>query len=319
MVQGMFGYALRKFDIKWTAPKAEGSFNNARGDIFISHDSVTIDSSSAAFDLFMRVHTSDVDDFSLERNEFYAARTIPFNIDGVDLDLRMRDFEIVSLGSTLSFDAPRPLHLKTTGKIKFQGRVSKPGQISVKKGRQVLVLETGSEDSLVGEVLISGFKLNQLMLAPQLSGFLRISPTHIKLETSGRPDESLEVEFVGPLQVSHEDGLHIGKLLSISLQKGQLKTNICFQPLQLANLEVRHFPLDELELASLRGIIQKAEIQLNFQKRRGHSVLSVLKPKFSGVLGEALDVAARWSGDVITLEKAVLEQNYSRYGVQGGE
>ncbi|XP_054798744.1 protein TIC236, chloroplastic-like isoform X2 [Prosopis cineraria] len=312
------GSLLRpKFDIKWTAPKAEGSFNNARGDIFISHDSVTIDSSSAAFDLFMRVHTSDVDDFSLERNEFYAARTIPFNIDGVDLDLRMRDFEIVSLGSTLSFDAPRPLHLKTTGKIKFQGRVSKPGQISVKKGRQVLVLETGSEDSLVGEVLISGFKLNQLMLAPQLSGFLRISPTHIKLETSGRPDESLEVEFVGPLQVSHEDGLHIGKLLSISLQKGQLKTNICFQPLQLANLEVRHFPLDELELASLRGIIQKAEIQLNFQKRRGHSVLSVLKPKFSGVLGEALDVAARWSGDVITLEKAVLEQNYSRYGVQG--
>jgi len=29
-------------------------------------------------------------------------------------------------------------------------------------------------------------------------------------------------------------------------------------------------------------------------------VLSVLRPKFSGVLGEALDVAARWSGDVVS-------------------
>ena len=44
----------------------------------------------------------------------------------------------------------------------------------------------------------------------------------------------------------------------------------------------------------------QAEIQLNLQKRRGHGVLSVLKPKFSGVLGEALDVAARWSGDVVS-------------------
>ncbi|KAK4277119.1 hypothetical protein QN277_015167 [Acacia crassicarpa] len=317
------GSLLRpRFDIKWTAPKAEGSFNNARGDIFISHDSVTVDSSSAAFDLFMRVKTSDVDDFSLEKSELHAARTIPFNIDEVGLDLRMRDFEMFSLGTTLSFDSPRPLHLKTTGKIKFQGRVSKPGtstteQTSVKKGQQVPVLDKRSEDGLVGEVLISGFKLNQLMLAPQLSGFLRVSPKHIKLEASGRPDESLAMEFVGPLQVSREDGLPIAKLLSLSLQKGQLKTNISFRPLHSANLEVRHFPLDELELASLRGIIEKAEIQLNFQKRRGHGVLSVLKPKFSGVLGEALDMAARWSGDVITFEKIVLEQNYSRYEVHG--
>ena len=44
----------------------------------------------------------------------------------------------------------------------------------------------------------------------------------------------------------------------------------------------------------------QAEIQLNLQKRRGHGVLSVLQPKFSGVLGEALDVAARWSGDVVS-------------------
>lgn len=44
----------------------------------------------------------------------------------------------------------------------------------------------------------------------------------------------------------------------------------------------------------------QAEVQLNLQKRRGHGVLSVLRPKFSGVLGEALDVAVRWSGDVVS-------------------
>jgi hypothetical protein len=42
-------------------------------------------------------------------------------------------------------------------------------------------LEKGSADYLVGEVSISGFKLNQLMLAPQLSGLLRISPEFIKV------------------------------------------------------------------------------------------------------------------------------------------
>ncbi|KHN45531.1 hypothetical protein glysoja_044507 [Glycine soja] len=317
------GSLLRpRFDIKWTAPTAEGSFNDARGDIIISHDYITVNSASAAFDLYMRVQTSYPDDFHHKREEYNIPRAIPLTIDGVELDLRMRGFEFFSLVSAYAMDSPRPLHLKASGRIKFQGKVLKPnGNISEQNfemtRQHVQMLEKGIADSLIGEVSISGLKLNQLMLAPQLSGLLRLSPGGIKLDASGRTDESLAVEFVGPLQPSSEDGLQSGKLLSISLQKGQLRANICFQPFHSANLEVRHFPLDELELASLRGTIQRAEIQLNLQKRRGHGVLSVLKPKFSGVLGEALDVAARWSGDVITIEKTVLQQNYSCYELQG--
>ncbi|KAK7283049.1 hypothetical protein RIF29_12289 [Crotalaria pallida] len=318
------GSLLRpRFDIKWTAPTAEGSFSDARGDIIISHDFITVDSSSTAFDLYMKVQTSYSDDFSFKREELYAPRAIPFTVDGVELDLHMRGFEFFSLVSTYTLDFPRPLLLKSTGRIKFQGKVLKPSstvieQNSDKNRHHAQMLEKeGSVDSLVGEVSISGLKLNQLMLAPQLSGLLRVSPEGVKLDASGRPDESLAVEFVGPLQPNGEDGLHSGKLLSISLQKGQLRANVGFQPFHSANLEVRHFPLDELELASLRGTIQRAEIQLNLQKRRGHGILSVLKPKFSGVLGEALDVAARWSGDVITIEKTVLEQSYSHYELQG--
>ncbi|MCI20772.1 embryo defective 2410 protein, partial [Trifolium medium] len=79
----------------------------------------------------------------------------------------------------------------------------------------------------------------------------------MQLDASGRPDESLEVEFIGPLQSSDEDGLKSGQLLSISLQKGKLGANVSIQQSHSASLEVQNFPLDELELASLRGTIQR--------------------------------------------------------------
>lgn len=60
----------------------------------------------------------------------------------------------------------------------------------------------------------------------------------MQLDATGRPDESLAVEFVGPLRTKSEDNLQDGKL-SFSLQKGQLKANICYQPLHSANLEVK--------------------------------------------------------------------------------
>lgn len=58
------------------------------------------------------------------------------------------------------------------------------------------------------------------------------------MDATGRPDESLAVEFVGPLNPNSEENSELGKMLSFSLQKGQLKANICFQPFHSANLEV---------------------------------------------------------------------------------
>jgi hypothetical protein len=60
----------------------------------------------------------------------------------------------------------------------------------------------------------------------------------MQLDATGRPDESLTVEVVRPLQPSGEDNLQNGKLMSFSLQKGQLRANVCFRPLHSANLEV---------------------------------------------------------------------------------
>ncbi|KAI3848153.1 hypothetical protein MKX03_015643 [Papaver bracteatum] len=296
------GALLRpRFDIKWAAPKAEGSFTDARGDIIISHEHITVNSSSVAFDLYTKVQTSYPKESRLDRKPDDFKSDVPLTIEGVELDFRMRGFEFFSLMSSYTFDSPRPMNLKATGRIKFQGKVvpicvSNTKLAASDENTRTQMMDDAEETGLVGEVSISGIKLNQLMIAPQLVGSLSISHEKIKLDATGRPDESLAVEIVGPLlATSKEENLQKGTMLSL----------------------VKHLPLDELELASLRGTIQRAEIQLNFQKRRGHGMLSVLRPKFSGLLGEALDVAARWSGDVITIEKTVLEQANSRYELQG--
>ncbi|EOA26450.1 hypothetical protein CARUB_v10022496mg [Capsella rubella] len=305
-----------RFDIKWAAPKADGSLTDARGDIVISHDNIIVNSSSIAFDLYTKLDTS-YQDQCLSHEDFIQGEAMPFVVEGLDLDLRMRGFEFFSLVSSYPFDSPRPTHLKATGRIKFLGKIkqhstTKDGDVESGKSEDAAAIS-----SLDGEISISSLKLNQLILAPQLAGRLSVSRDHVKLDAVGRPDESLTLDFIGPLQPNSGENVQSGKLLSFSLQKGQLRANACFQPQQSATLEIRNFPLDELELASLRGVIQKAEIQLNLQKRRGHGLLSVIRPKFSGVLGEALDVAIRWSGDVITVEKTILEQSNSRYELQG--
>lgn len=180
-------FCNRRFDIKWTAPKAEGSLSDARGDIIISHDSITVNSSSVAFELCTKVQTSYADEHQLNRKEFSAKGAIPFIVEGVELDLRMRGFEFFSLVSSYLFDSPKPMHLKATGKIKFQGTVLKPcitneHDFSFEENTQhVKVTDKGKTGSLVGNVSISGLKLNQLMLAPQLAGLLSISRDCIKV------------------------------------------------------------------------------------------------------------------------------------------
>lgn len=60
----------------------------------------------------------------------------------------------------------------------------------------------------------------------------------VQLDAIGRPDESLAIEVVQPLQSGSEKNLQNGKLFSFSLQKGQLKANICLRPLHSATFEV---------------------------------------------------------------------------------
>lgn len=133
----------------------------------------------------MKVQTSYSDHFSL-REEFNASRAIPFIVGGVDFDLHMHEFEFFSLVTPYVMDFPRPLILKAAGRVKFQGNLLKSSTTIIeqnfdKNKKHVSMLEKGNADSLVGEVSISGLKVNQLMLAPQLSGSLSVSPEYLKV------------------------------------------------------------------------------------------------------------------------------------------
>lgn len=167
----------RRFDIKWTAPKAEGSFGEARGDMIISHDFITISSSSIAFELFTKVQTSYPYESWLKELDARPP-AMPLIVEGVELDLRMHGFEFFNLVSSYAFDSLRPIHLKATGRIKFQGKVVRP--IS-NADEQTPLKDTDVSKILAGDVSITGLKLNQLMLAPHLAGVLNISPACIKV------------------------------------------------------------------------------------------------------------------------------------------
>lgn len=138
-----------------------------------------VNSSSVSFDLNTRVQTSYIDDYLLNKETYQMKKIMPLIVEGVDLDLRMRGFEFAHIASSIPFDSPRPLHLKASGRVKFQGKIMKASNIADGNG----VLQSNIDQNkletdvskLVGDISLSGIKLNQLMLAPQSTGSLSIS------------------------------------------------------------------------------------------------------------------------------------------------
>lgn len=156
---------------------AEGSFNDARGEIIISHDSIIFNSSSSGFDLNTKVQVSYQEEPWLKEKDFLAKTSVPFSVEGVELDLRMRGFEFFSLVPSYPFDSPKPITMKATGRIKFQGKVLKPSSLPYEQelGLESSKQATNQGNRLEGEASVSGLKLNQLMLGPQLAGVLSLS------------------------------------------------------------------------------------------------------------------------------------------------
>lgn len=83
------------------------------------------------------------------------------------------------------------------------------------------------------------------------------------------------------------------------------------------DFKVAALKLDELELASLRGDLQELSCTLNFESATGRGKVSLANPRYSGLRGESLSGGFRWERDVVRLEKLVLQQQRSRYEVQG--
>lgn len=76
--------------------------------------------------------------------------------------------------------------------------------------------------------------------------------------------------------------------------------------------QIKGLKLDELELGSLRGEVEEANLRLDLEARQGRGQVSVTGPRFSGLQGESLNTAVRWEQDVVRLERANLQQKNSR-------
>eukprot|EP00850_Spirogloea_muscicola_P020229 SM000210S06743 [mRNA] locus=s210:185513:196459:+ [translate_table: standard] len=286
---------------RWHAPDAGGSLVGSHGMVWIDRTATCVAGRADHFDFDSKIFQSypplqPGKKSTKEDGDPDAFLSSKPDITGVDLDLKLKSFDVMDLSPPLSGPAnplsANPAHLRLAGSVK----------LSTKLPSNAVKQPTGSFPGLSG----NGFKLNQLLLGPQLAGTLDLSSTGFKMSTSGKADEHLKAEV----------DTTIGDAL-FSLQRGPLQSNLQFRQGQTAKVEIKNLPLDELELASLRGTIEKVDVGLNFQNRKGTGIVEVHRPRFSGLLGESLDVSFRWSGDVVTLEKSVLEQATSRYEIQG--
>lgn len=148
-----------------------------------------VNSSSVAFDLNTRVQTSYIDDYLVNKRTYEMNGIMPLIVEGVDLDLRMRGFEFAHIASSIPFDSPRPLHLKASGRVKFQGKIMKSSNIADDKSKGVLQSDIDQKkvetnvSKLACNISLSGIKLNQLMLAPQSTGSLSISRDSVMVIT----------------------------------------------------------------------------------------------------------------------------------------
>lgn len=318
------------FDIKWATPEAQGAFYEGHGDVHISREAIILHSLASSFNLTAKVHTSypPIVQKRGPRIPQFKPAAMP-TVTGLDVDMRLNGFDLMGVhplcfGET--FSPPQSMHMKVFGKVKFNGLVPDTKTVSHESLRSESPPERNLT-SMIGEVSLVGLKLNQFMVAPNLTGSLDISPSSLKLDTSGRIDEHLHVHVFdmkedGTISADGQVspsliGESSKKGLSFSLERGHLRTNLQYRPGHSAKLEVRNLQLDELELASLRGAVHKADMSLNLLRRRGQGSLDVKQPRFSGLQGESLDLAARWSGDVVTLEKSLFEQAFSKYELQG--
>lgn len=173
----------RIFDVKWEIPKAQGSLDGAHGEISVSREAFTVNASAFAFDLFTRIHTK-YPPISRRKPEDWRPPVSPA-IEGLDLDVRLRGFDMMSLSPSSilpSSISPGGAHMKVTGKMKFQGRV--PQNSSAESPFCDGLPDNGTQHTrLVGDVTLSGIKLNQLLVAPHLTGSMDMSPDRFKVKS----------------------------------------------------------------------------------------------------------------------------------------
>ena len=174
----------RVFDIKWATPEAQGAFYEGHGDVHISREAIILHSLASSFNLTTRVHTlyPPIVRKQGPRILQFKPAAMPI-VTGLDVDMRLNGFDLMGVhplcfGET--FSPPQSMHMKLFGKIKFNGRVPDLKTASQKSLQSESPLER-KLTSMIGEVSLMGLKLNQFMVAANLTGSLDVSPTSLKV------------------------------------------------------------------------------------------------------------------------------------------
>ena len=176
--------------------------------------------------------------------------------------------------------------------------------------------------SFGGELTLKGLKLNQLVLAPDLKGKLVVSNGSLTVQAKGGQDDSL---FLDARSRAVEDVLTLGSMMPamagyrkgrLSLKQGPMKIdlNLAERGLQLT---LESLNLGALEVASLHGLVDEADIELDVGALEGRGSVRMTNPKFSGVVGSSLDGSCRWENDTVRVERFMLQQQNSTYQMNG--
>jgi hypothetical protein len=85
----------------------------------------------------------------------------------------------------------------------------------------------------------------------------------VQLNASGRQDEHLRLDVTAK---PDSDGIATSEASAVdfSWRRGQTRTDLQFSA-GVSRLEVQHLPLDELELASLRGNLERVSVEAQFK------------------------------------------------------
>ncbi|MAD20600.1 MAG: hypothetical protein CMJ52_10720 [Planctomycetaceae bacterium] len=344
MVEGSIAGAQLnpKVQVSWKSPEAQasGRVEITRPAAYVELHAPSVDAEAV---LKTKYQPKEVILAAITQEEATAASKPA--LEGAELNCNLHGLDIMPfINESYEIDrmtSSQPIRLKLSGKTDFHCEIGKDGESN-----------NSNFQNLVGEIAMEGLTLNHLNLARQMTGEVTVGNTGVKVQARGlRPDEGIDIDLTLPTEFKEDAGKvvedktmkekNLLKNASTTDTTSKMETSedsrseesSTFQTMfslrnrdlrmevnmdsTAAKVDLRNLRLDELELASLRGTVDKAFLDLNFEDQTGRGNVSVTGPRFSGLQGESLGGSFRWEGDIIRLERAIVQQKRSRYELQG--
>ena len=298
------------------SPIIDTSFNISNGtygSVRFQRESTSVKIRSPQFEVLGSVYLQppSYQDVKKALSQTQASDLAKPNFTGGSMNLSLNGLDVIPLLSdddsvrNLSKSAGEAVRLRVNGRVKLEGDVTK---------------DAGSGPHFSGLLNLENVRLNQMKLYRDLKGTVELTGQKVSAHGRGmRPDETLDIELDLSAMADSSNGgsVRFGDSF-VNLRCGRIQgSGSVMDEGTLMDFRVANIKLDDLELASLRGELQEVSAAVNLSTQTGRGRASILAPKYTGLQGESLSGGFRWEKDVFRLEKFVLQQQNSRYEVQG--